>query len=98
MKKLQDVEMQIQDESQDGVFAISLVNAPAIEENFIALSKEGIELKVVDEERRIVVGFALIPEKRIYRKMKIDGEEKEFKFFPTSTLFNESQVEEKEAI
>ena len=90
MKKLQDVEMQIQDESQDGVFAISLVNAPAIEENFIALSKEGIELKVVDEERRIVVGFALIPEKRIYRKMKIDGEEKEFNIFFTKETISKT--------
>ena len=26
-----------------------------------------------------------------------EGKEKEFKFFPTSTLFNESQVESKEA-
>jgi hypothetical protein len=72
-KKLDEIELTIEDLENDGVFAVSLVEFPAIEENFIALSKEGIELKVVDEERRIVVGYALIPDKRIYRKMEIDG-------------------------
>lgn len=59
MAKLQDIELKIKDESE-GVFAISLVDEPAIEENFVALSAHEIELKVVDEERRIVVGFALV--------------------------------------
>jgi hypothetical protein len=70
MEKLEEIELYIDNEAEDGVFAISLVENPAIEENFIALSAQGIDLKVVDEERRIVVGFALVPEKRIYRKMK----------------------------
>ena len=68
--KLQEIELFIKDEQEDGTFAISLVESPAIEENFVALSAHQIDLKVVDEERRIVVGFALVPEKRIYRKMK----------------------------
>jgi hypothetical protein len=51
------------------VFAISLVDQPAIEENFVALAAQDVEFKVVDEERRIVVGFALVPEKRILRLM-----------------------------
>jgi len=69
MEKLQEIELTIKDENEDGVFAISLVDRPAIEENFIQLSKQQIELKVINEEKRIVVGFALIPEKRIFREM-----------------------------
>lgn len=79
LKKLEDIELTIEAES-DGVFAISLVGMPAIQENFVALSQHKIELKVVDEEKRIVVGYALIPEKRIYRKVK----DKEFNVFFTS--------------
>lgn len=82
-KKLEEIELTIEDLEKDGVFAVSLVEFPAIEENFIALSTEGvgIELKVVDEERRIVVGYALIPDKRIYRKMKVGEETKEFNIY-----------------
>lgn len=79
LKKLEDIELTIEAES-DGVFAISLVGMPAIQENFVALSQHKIELKVVDEEKRIVVGYALIPEKRIYRKVK----DKEFNVFFTA--------------
>jgi hypothetical protein len=73
MKKIQDIEMIISDESVDGVFAISLVDKPAIQESFIYLSSHEIELKVVNEEKREVVGIALVPDKKIYRN--IDGEE-----------------------
>lgn len=67
---MEEIELFIRNEKEDGVFAVSLVESPAIEENFVALSSEGVELKVADEERRIVVGMALVPEKRIYRKQK----------------------------
>ena len=70
MKKLQEIELTIKDEKEDGVFAISLVENPAIEEDFVYLSKDEVQLKVIDEEKRIVVGFALVPEKRIYRVMQ----------------------------
>jgi len=67
MEKLQSIELTIKDEDEDGVFAISLVESPAIEENFVALSKDTIEFKAIDDERRIVVGFALVPDKEIFR-------------------------------
>lgn len=67
-------ELQI-DEEQDifGVGAISLVGLPAIEENFVffsAQSPSGVVLAKVDEERRTIVGPALIPNKHIYRRDK----------------------------
>ena len=74
---MEEIELFIRNEKEDGVFAVSLVESPAIEENFVALSQQEIELKVADEERKIVVGIALVPEKRIYRKIK----DKEFNIF-----------------
>ena len=68
MEKLQEIELTIKN-ADDGVFAVSLVESPAIEEDFVFLSAEEVKFKVVDEERRIVVGFALVPEKRILRLM-----------------------------
>lgn len=73
MKKLEDIEMIIKDENVDGVFAISLVDKPAIQEDFIYLSSHEIELKVTNEEKREVIGIALVPDKKIYRN--VDGEE-----------------------
>ena len=54
----------------DGVQAISLVEFPAIEENFVALNKHEVKFKTVDEEKRIIVGLALVPNKKIYRRNK----------------------------
>ena len=85
--KLQDIEMKITDEMDEGVFAISLVDKPAIGEDFIKLSAEEVQLKVLDEEKRIVVGFALVPEKRIYRRVK----DKEFNIYFTKETIAKTQ-------
>ena len=66
------LEFIIKDEDAHGVEAISLVEQPAIESNFIALSKE-VQL-AKDEERRIIVGASLIPDKPIYRNSEDLGE------------------------
>jgi hypothetical protein len=58
-----------------GIDAISLVEFPAIESDFVALkNQQRIEFAEVDKEKRIVLGPALIPDKPIYRKND-DGEE-----------------------
>lgn len=54
-------------DAQSGIDAVSVVEYPAIEENFIALSKHEVELKEVNAEKRILMGAALIPNKKIYR-------------------------------
>jgi hypothetical protein len=51
-----------------GIEAVSVVEYPAIEENFIALAKHQVELKEIDQEKRILMGAALVPNKKIYRK------------------------------
>jgi hypothetical protein len=55
-------------DDQSGIDAISVVMSPAIQENFIHLSKHEIVLKEVDAEKRILMGPALVPDKQIYRK------------------------------
>ena len=57
---------------QTGIHAVSVVHSPAIEENFIALSKHEIELKEIDTEKKILMGAALIPNRQILRADK-DG-------------------------
>jgi hypothetical protein len=69
MEKRQCIEMKINND-EDGVFAMSIVESPAIEKNFVYLSKEIISLKLVDEEQGIIVGIALTPNKKIPRRTK----------------------------
>ena len=57
-----------ENEANDGIQAISFDESPAIEENFIALSKHKVEFKAVDEEKKIIIGLALVPDKPIYRR------------------------------
>ena len=59
----------ILDEAQDimGIDAISIVENPAIEENFLALKNEEIKLAEIDKEKKILMGALLIPNKPIYR-------------------------------
>ena len=65
------VELFIDEENrEDGIYAISLVEFPAIEENFVALSQHKVEFKTLDEDKRVVVGLALVPDKKIYRRKK----------------------------
>jgi len=62
------------DDNNKGVYSISLVDDPAMEGNFVALSKDKkIEFKTVDEEQRILIGLVLEPNKPIYRNQ--EGEE-----------------------
>lgn len=69
MKKLETIYLDIDEENiKDGIDAISLVKFPAIEENWVALNEHKVELKTIDEDKRIVIGLALIPEKDIYRR------------------------------
>lgn len=52
----------------DGVFGISLVEDPAIQSNFIALSKQKkFQLSTIDNEKRILLGAVLVPDLPIYR-------------------------------
>lgn len=77
-------EVIFKEQETEGVYAISLVDSPAMESQFIALSEQKeITLKAIDTEKRILLGAVLIPNKPIYRKQ--DG--KEFNItFPEKTI------------
>jgi len=51
-----------------GIDAISIVESPAIESDFVALKSDKVEFTEVDKEKRILMGAALVPSKPIYRR------------------------------
>lgn len=64
-----------ENDETSGIEAISVVETPAIEENFVALNKHELQLKEVNKEKRILMGAALIPDKSIYRRNDKTNEE-----------------------
>jgi len=78
------------DESEklNGIEAVSIVEFPAIESNFVALS-EHLELAKVDDEKKILMGAALIPNKNIYRK---NGNDEYYIFFSEDTVRKASEL------
>ena len=64
------VELVIADDSQElAIDAISLVSSPAIEQDFVFFGKEknNLTFAKVDEEKRMLISPALIPNKQIFR-------------------------------
>jgi hypothetical protein len=72
-----------------GIEAISVVENPAIEENFIALKNQEFKLAEVDKEKRILMGAALIPNKPIYRT---NGEQEYYIYFSQATVRKASEL------
>lgn len=88
------VELILDDQQMaSGIDAISIVEAPAIESNFIALKSHEIKFAQVDAEKRILMGPVLIPDKPIYRKQVMNGEMQEFYvYFSKDTVRKASQM------
>ena len=86
------IELFIDEENElSGIEAISVVEKPAIEEDFIALKEhKEISLAEVDEEKRILMGAALIPNKKILRKD--DEDEKYYIYFSEETVRKASEL------
>jgi len=84
LRKRKLYQMEIDESLDNGVFAISLVEDPAIEELFVYMSKEHqmIKLAEVDKEKRILMGPVLIPNKEIPRHDDETGEEYSIVFTP----------------
>ena len=85
------IELFIDEEGEfAGIDAISIVEQPAIEENFVALKEDiKVELADVDKEKRILMGAALIPNKKIYRK---NGEDEFYIYFSEDTVRRASEL------
>jgi len=78
------VELIIDEEAEMyGIDAISLVDRPAIELDFIALKQARVEFAEADTDKRILIGPALVPDKPIYRK---NGEDEFYVYFSKATV------------
>ena len=83
------VELILDEESELGIEAISVVENPAIEEDFVALKSQEFKLAKIDGERRILMGALLIPNKPIYRR---NGEDEYYIYFSKDTVLKASQM------
>lgn len=68
---MREIELLI-DETGEWIDRISLVDEPAIEKDFIAFAKEH-QIFSADEEKHIITGAVMIPEKRMYREDEKGG-------------------------
>ena len=82
------VELVLDDNEESGIEAISIVESPAIESDFVALKSEEVKLAEVDTEKKILMGALLIPNKPIYRKT--EGDEY-YIYFSKDTVLKASQ-------
>jgi hypothetical protein len=71
-------ELKVEEEGVDEVFAISLVESPAIESDFIYFDKEEAMFASVDKDQQMLIGPILIPDKKILR---VDGEGQPYHVF-----------------
>jgi hypothetical protein len=68
MEEVKVIEYTIDDSGYLGVNAISLVENPAIEVDFVALSKTQVKQAAIEEgERKMLYGAVMIPDQLIYR-------------------------------
>ncbi len=78
-----------EDQEESGIEAISIVESPAIESDFVALKNEEIKLAEISKEKRILLGALLIPNKPIYG----NGSEGDYyTFFSKDTISKASQM------
>jgi hypothetical protein len=80
-----------EDALMNGIDAISIVENPAIEENFVALKEHTRKVEFVEQnqEKRVLMGPALIPNKTIYR---VNGEEEFYVYFNRKTIARASEL------
>jgi len=93
MKETKIVELIIADNEELAIDAISLVTAPAIEQDFVFFGKEknNLTFAKVDEEKRMLISPALIPGKTIFRHDPQTSSDY-FVFFSKATVRKASEL------
>jgi hypothetical protein len=94
MKTTSIVELVIDNDSQElAIDAISLVSAPAIEQDFVYFNKakNNLTFAKVDEDKRIIVSPALIPNKQIFR-YDANSDSEYYVFFSKETVRKASEL------
>ena len=61
------IDLFIEDGDESGVSGIALVDAPAIEKDFIAFNEQRQQFQITNEEQRIISGPLMIADKPIFR-------------------------------
>ncbi len=72
-----------------GIEAVSIVENPAIEEDFVALKTQEFKFAEVNKEKRILMGAALIPNKPIYR---VSEDNEYYIYFSRETVRKASEL------
>ena len=78
-----------EEDNVSGIDAISIVENPAIQEDFVYLKNQEFKLAELDKEKRLLLGPALIPNKPIYRK---SGEKEYYIYFSRNTVRKASEL------
>ena len=78
-----------EDQEMNGVDAISIVENPAIQSQFVALKDQEVRLAEVSKDKRILLGAILIPNKPILRK---GDDEDYYIYFSNETVEKASQM------
>lgn len=78
-----------EEDNVSGIDAISIVENPAIQEDFVFLKNQEFKLAELDKEKRLLLGPALIPNKPIYRK---SGEKEYYIYFSRNTVRKASEL------
>jgi len=76
-------ELTLEDLMSHGVFKISLVGRPAMDQTFVKLSEQ-LTLAKVDKEKQLIVGPAMVPNHKIPR-IRLDGTKYDI-FFSAETI------------
>lgn len=93
-KSTKIVELIISDDATElAIDAISLVSAPAIEENWVYMSnpKNNLTLSKIDEDKRTIISPALIPLKNIYR-YDANTDQEYYVYFSKDTVKQASEL------
>tara|TARA_R110000824_G_scaffold65995_6_gene171494 strand:- start:781 stop:1416 length:636 start_codon:yes stop_codon:yes gene_type:complete len=93
-KSYKITELVISDENESlAIDAISLVSDPAIEIDFVYMnkSKNNLTMAKVDEEKRMLISPALIPDKAIYR-YNAEEDQDFYVYFSKSTVRRASEL------
>ena len=94
MKTTSIVELVIDESSEElAIDCISLVSAPAIETDFVFFGKEknNLTFAKVDEDKRMLISPALIPDKQIFRHNP-NTQEDYYVYFSKSTVRKASEL------
>lgn len=74
VKKIPVYQAKVTDAKDDGIFAMSFVDFPAIERNFVALRQRQAVKMSLNKQKQILTGVVLVPDQLIYRNQQPLGE------------------------